>query len=256
MQIPPRPPDFCTDSELGYDRSRSIFNQGEGFVLDHGYRLAHLPLVNPLHPDVIASVPGKSYAMGLHPRIHSLVLPVSAAELAGSAGFREMEDQLRRSIVAPKISWDIVERRKDRLHATIAGSLGEGEPAPVLPPDALAALARLGPLRVQLRGLFSGNVNRGRLYLKAYPETCDGQNPFQLIQRLLGRTATDLYVVGLYNLTDHLTPDEATVLAQIIERWWQQDLLEITVHELWLLSSCDDLVLDSRIENHISLLSL
>jgi hypothetical protein len=249
-------PDFCTDSELGCDRSRSIFNQGEAFRLDDAYRLAHLPLANPSHPDVIAHAPGKSYAMGLHPRVHSLVLPVSSADLAGSAVFRQLEDEIRASILAPKIAWDIVKLRQDKLHATIAGSLGAGEACPVLPPDALAGLARLGPLRVQLRGLFSGNVNKGRLYLKAYPEKRDGQSVFHLIQKLLGRPATDLFVVGLYNLIDHLEPEEATVLAQIIERWWQVDFLEIMVRELWLLSSLDDLVLDSRIENHISLLSL
>jgi hypothetical protein len=256
MQDDAPEPDFCADSELGYERSRSVFIQGEAFRLDDAHRLAHLPLVNPSHPDVIAHVPGKSYAMGLHPRIHSLVLPVSLADLAGSAVFRKLEEEIRASILAPKIAWDIVKLRQDKLHATIAGSLGEGEACPVLPPDALAAFARLGPLRVQLRGLFSGNVNKGRLYLKADPAKCDGQNAFQVIQRLLGRPATDLYVVGLYNLMDHLNQEEAEVLAQTTERWWQKDLLEITVRELWLLSSRDDLVLDSRIENHISLLSL
>ncbi len=249
-------PDFCTDSELGYDRSRSIFTLGEAFRLDHTYRLAHLPLVNPVHPDVITHALGKSYAMGLHQRIHSLVLPVSSADLAGSAAFRQIDGEVRQSTLAQKIAWEIVERRKDKLHATIAGSLSEGEICPVLSPDALAALVRLGPMRVQLRGLFSGNVNRGRLYLKIYPEKRDGQNAFHLVQRLLGRQTSDLYVVGLYNLTDHLTATETAVLAQIIERWWQVNILEITVRELWLLSSLDDLVLDSRIEKHISLLSL
>jgi hypothetical protein len=249
-------PDFCTDSDLGYDRSRSIFTPGEAFILDDSYRLAHLPLVNPSHPDVIARAPGKSYAMGLHQRIYSLVLPVSSADLTTSTAFQRLESEIRRSILAPKIAWDIMAHRRDKLHATIAGSLGEGDVVPILPPDVMAALSRLGPLRVQLRGFFSGNVNKGRLYLKAYPERRDGQNVFQLIQRLLGRPTTDLYVVGLYNLVDHLTADEAVVLAQIIESWWQQDLLEITARELWLLSSCDDLVLDSRVENHISLLSL
>jgi hypothetical protein len=256
MQNAPCPADFCTDSELGYDRSRSIFTPGKAFRLDDSYRLAHLPLVNPSHPDVIARAPGKSYNMGLHPRIHSLVLPVSAADLAASAAFQRLESEIRRSILAPKIAWDIVARRQDKLHATIAGSLKEGEVALVLPQDALTALARLRPLRVQLRGIFSGNVNKGRLYLKAYPERRDGQNVFQLIQRLLGRPVTDLYVVGLYNLIDHLEPEESTVLAQVIERWWQVDFLEITIRDLWLLSSRDDLVLNSRIESHISLLSL
>ena len=63
MQNAPLKPDFCADSALGYDRSRSVFNQGEAFRLDDAYRLAHLPLVNPSHPDVIANTPGKSYEM-------------------------------------------------------------------------------------------------------------------------------------------------------------------------------------------------
>jgi hypothetical protein len=256
MQDLPHTPDFCTDNELGYDRSRSIFKQAEAFRLDESYRLAHLPLVSPSHPDIIARAPGKSYDMGLHPRIHSLVMPLASMDLAGSASFLQMESELRGSGLAPKIAWDIVVRRQDKLHATIVGSLGEGEICPVLSPDALKALALLGPLRVRLRGLFSGNVNKGRLYLKAYPEKREGQNAFQLIQRSLGRPTTDLYVIGLYNFTDHLSPEEAAELAQIVERWWQNDLVDITVHDLWLMSSRDDLVLDSRIEKHISLLSL
>jgi hypothetical protein len=45
--------EFCTDEELGYGRSRFLFAAGTGLRLDEAYRLAHLPLVAPTHPDVI-----------------------------------------------------------------------------------------------------------------------------------------------------------------------------------------------------------
>jgi hypothetical protein len=149
-----------------------------------------------------------------------------------------------------------MDRRSKKLHATIAGSLGEGEAAPVLSADMLAALADLGPFRVRIQGLFSGNINTGRLYLKVYPEWRNGANIIHSAQRILGRPTTDLYLVGLYNLKDHLTATETAALARIIEQWWTRPLLEMDVTELWLLSSRDDLVLDSRIEQRISLFSL
>ncbi len=221
-------------------------------ILDESYRLAHLPLVNPGHPDVIARAPGKSYDMGVHQRIHSLVLPLPAQELATSAAFRKLDDTIRRSSFSSKIAWDIVARRADRLHATIAGSLGEGESVPLLPSRALAGL---GPFKIRIGGVFSGNVNRGRLYLKVYPELRDGENIIHRVQRLLGRPTTDLYLIGLYNLTDHLTEEESSALSAIIESWWSEPLLVTEVTEFWLLSSRDDLVLDSRIERRISLFS-
>ena len=45
---------FCSDDELGFERSRTRFPCGEGLTLDETYRLAHLPLVAPDHPRVIA----------------------------------------------------------------------------------------------------------------------------------------------------------------------------------------------------------
>ena len=67
---------FCPDAELGYERSRTRFETGEGLALDETYRLAHLPLVAPGHPRVIESREGTSYVMGRHERVFSLVLPV------------------------------------------------------------------------------------------------------------------------------------------------------------------------------------
>ena len=243
---------FCHDAELGYERSRTRFASGEGLVLDDTYRLAHLPLVAPDHPRVIRTREGSSYVMGRHERVFSLVLPIPSDGLLQSPAYSALDAAMRASPFAHKIAWDLLGRRKDKLHATICGSLSTGEP-PVLSPMQRQELVRIGPVHVALRGLFSGNVNRGRLYLRAYPESREGENVFRLIQRSLGCRETDLYVVGLYNLTDDLDAHEAAALASLIESWWNRTILQFTADHLWLMGACDDLVLDSTIAETVAL---
>jgi hypothetical protein len=252
MKPSPSTIQFCSDAELGFERSRTRFPAGDGLTLDETYRLAHLPLVAPDHPRVIATREGSSYVMGSHERVFSLVLPVSSDLLLQSPAYRELNDAIRSSPFAGKIAWDLMERRRDKLHATICGALSTGEP-PVLDADRLWELAGLGPITVELRGLFSGNVNRGRLYLRTYPESRDGTNVFRQIQRSLGCRETDLYVVGLYNMTDDLDAAEAAALAALIDRWWDRPILRCKVDRLWLLGATDDLVLDSAIAGTVSL---
>ena len=243
---------FCSDAELGYERSRTRFVPGEKLLLDETYRLAHLPLIAPDHPDVIHSRPGATYRMGRHERIFSLVLPVPCDALERSAPYHELEHELRQSPFANKIAWDLLAKRRERVHATICGSLSKDVPHVFSDLDR-AALRQLGPLRVELRGLFSGNINVGRLYLRVYPECRDGRNVLHQIQRTLGRPETDLYLVGLFNLADHLEAVEADALQGIIARWWDRRILTLDVSRLWHLGSSDDLVLDARVEDVIPL---
>jgi len=153
---------FCQDSELGYERSRTRFQPGEGLMLDETYRLAHLPLVAPDHPRVIGTREGSSYVMGRHERVFSLVLPIPSDRLLQSPAYSALDEAMRGSPFAGKIAWDLLGRRKDKLHATICGSLSSGEP-PVIDRMQRQELAKIGPIHVALRGLFSGSVNRGRL---------------------------------------------------------------------------------------------
>lgn len=244
--------EFCGDGELGYERSRTRFAAGSGLRLDEGYRLAHLPLVAPAHPDVIPQREGKSYRMGRHERVFSLVLPIPPAALGRSDAYQGLRRELETSPFAQKIAWDLLPRRQDKLHATVCGSLGV-ETAPVIADDVRRALAALGPVTVELRGLFSGNVNVGRLYVRAYPEKRGGVNAFHRIQRILGRPETDLYVVGIYNLVDHLDAAEASALDELVRRWWSRPILRFEADQLWLLGATDDLVLDSVIADRIAL---
>lgn len=243
---------FCSDSELGYLRNRTRFAPGEKLQLDEAYRLAHLPLIAPDHPDVIHERPGTAYRMGRHERIFSLVLPVPPDALERSVAYQALERDLRHSSFANKIAWDLQPKRREKLHATICGTLSKDVPNRISD-DARAALRQLGPLRVEVRGLFSGNINVGRLYLRVYPECREGTNMFHRIQRTLGRPETDLYLVGLFNLTDHLEPAEADALQGIIERWWDKPILTLDVSFLWHLASFDDLVLDASVEEAVPL---
>jgi hypothetical protein len=243
---------FCEDAELGYERSRTRFQPGEGLALDDTYRLAHLPLVAPDHPRVIRTREGSSYVMGRHERVFSLVLPVPADALLRSPAYGGLNDEMKAAPFSGKVAWDVVGRREDKLHATICGSLSTGLP-PVLEQNRLQELARFGTISVELRGLFSGNVNRGRLYLRAYPESRSGENVFRQMQRSLGCRETDLYVVGLYNLTDDLDAAETAALASLIDRWWDRTILRFEVDHLWLMGASDDLVLDSAVEETIPL---
>lgn len=241
---------FCTDAELGYRRSLTDFS--EPLALDESYRLAHLPLVAPEHPRVIPRREGKPYEMGRHPRIFSLVLPLDDADLQASPAFRELEAALKTSPFAGKIAWNVLPRRRDKLHATICGSLGTDN-APAISPEVRHGLAQIGPVTVELRGLFSGNVNRGRLYLAVYPERRGETNPLQAIQAAFGRPPGDLWLVGLYNLTDDLDATETAALAALVRRWWNVPLLRFTARELWLLGADDDLVFDSEIAERLPL---
>jgi hypothetical protein len=234
---------LCGDDELDYLANRTPFEQGQGLLLDEAYRLAHLPLVAPDHPRVIARREGRSYEMGRHERVFSLVLPLPDAVLRQSSTYLALEAELKASPLAPKIAWDIVERRRHKLHATLCGSLSTGETPPVLDAKQRDALRRLGPVEVELRGLFSGNVNRGRLYLRAYPEKRDGLNMFHRIQQVLGRRMTNLYVVGIYNLTDDLDASECSILSALLARWWDRSIVTFQAEALWLLGASDDLVL-------------
>lgn len=243
-------PVFCEDDELGYRRSLTDFTSP--LTLDESYRLAHLPLVAPEHPGVIARREGKFYEMGRHPAVYSLVLPVEDRALRASPAFLALENELKAAPFAGKIAWDILPKRQDRLHATICGSLSLAEP-PTISCQTHEALHKIEPFAVELRGLFSGNVNRGRLYLAVYPEKRAGWNTLQQVQAAFDRAPGDLWLVGLYNLTDDLDATETAALADIITRWWNKPLLNLAVTEFQVMGAHDDLVLDAHVETVLRL---
>lgn len=246
------PTAYCGDADLAYERSRGRFDEDGGFAFDEAYRRAHLPLVAPSHPLAIHASPHSSYVSGKHDPVYSLALPVSAEELLSSPAFLELEEELRSATFARKISWSTFDARRDKLHATICSSLSSGEP-PLIDARTREGLSRIGPLGVVLRGLFSGSLNVGRLYVRVYPERRTGGNVIHEIQRLCGRPTTDLYVVGLFNFVDEPSRTEGAAVKELLDRWWGRLFLQTSVDRLWLLRSRDDLVLDGCVDRIIPL---
>jgi hypothetical protein len=237
---------FVPDAELDYERFATRFEPGAKFIMDEGYRRAHLPLVATHHPGVITEDAARGYQMGRHETVWSLVIPIDWTALSTSDAFRSMHRTLEAGPLRDKIDWVSFEQRRDRLHATIAGSLSRGAP-PDIPREWRAAFQAQRPFRAALRGLFSGNINLGRLYLKLYPEMRHGENMIHQLQNAVGRAETGLYVVGLYNLTDDLDAAQTAWLAALIARYQQQDWFECAVTHLHLLGARDDLALDSEV---------
>jgi len=243
---------FCDDSQLSYDKFATRFHDNQGLKFDDSYRLGHLPLVAPDHPDIISTKPGTSYYNGVHEIVYSIAIPIAENELLSSRAFKRLVDEIKNTAFAAKLSWDTFEQRKSKLHATIYGLVSKGQ-APNLKPEIYQALRSIGPVSVNIRGLFSGNINIGRLYLKLYPELRDGRNMCHVLQKALGTPLTDLYVIGLFNFVEELNVSEARELNSFLRRWQDTDIIQLQLDKLWLLESKDHLVLDGAIVSSIPL---
>ncbi|MGK3131588.1 hypothetical protein ACCW76_20615 [Pantoea sp. C8B4] len=240
---------FTDDKILGYGSSHQVFSAGDELVLDKNYRRAHLPLVNSSHPDVIAS--DEDYCMGTYnTHRHSIVLPVSDERLRQTSTFIEIEKALRTASFASKIAWDLLEKRKNLLHATISSGLNHD--CIEFSIESLQTILDTQPVKkYRLGGIFMGPVNTGRLYLKVYPEaTCSG-HIFGEIQSQLGLRQTEFFLVGYFNLTDHLNQPETVELSEILSRFCNETFWEDELRELWIISTQDDLVLSGKISKKI-----
>lgn len=244
---------FCSDSQLLYSDYETEFGEGQELLFDESYRLAHLPLVAPSHPRVIHSKSGTNYKLGIHESVYSIAIPVYAEQLLASEEYIKLCNELKMSSFSHKLSWDTYSQRKYKLHATICGAIST-ENAPLIEDDIFKRLREVGPVAIQIRGLFSGNLNVGRLYLKVYPEERDGKNMFHVFQRIFGSPITDLYVVGLFNLIDELNPKEAKELHSLLTVWRDVVFLQMELKELWMLKSRDDLVLNGSVQQAIPIL--
>jgi hypothetical protein len=117
---------YCDDEMMAYRSARKIFQLGERVVFDEGYRLAHLPLVNAGHPAVVSEVGGRDYRNGIYEKTrYALVMPVSADAFLESDEAQALELAMKSASFAPKIAWEMGERRRLRLHATLAGGVPE-----------------------------------------------------------------------------------------------------------------------------------
>ena len=249
---PPSARRYCPAESLAYAASAWKFQSGAPLVFDDTYRAAHLPLVAPDHPAVLPSLAPFDYESGRYRRTrYSLILPVESAALRDSPVFRELERDLLRRAFAHKVAWDLIERRATKLHLTLAAGLEESELEAAAATTATLLRAH-GPLNYRLAGPFVGSKNYGRIYFPAYPELGAQGNVFSLLQNGLGRPETRLYLLGYYNLRDELTPFEAAELNDVLTRWSDVTIAELTASSLVILGTHDDLALDSEVVACIS----
>lgn len=232
---------------LAYAGARRNFLPGEALTFDRAYRLAHLPLVAPDHPDAIMSEAGKDYSRGRYVATrYSLTLPIDADELGRSGEFRAFEEQLQALSFSAKINWQICRERSAKLHATIIGDLNEADTESCAR-AAAAALAPLGASSVQLGGPFLGTINTGRIYLPVYPECRQGKDVLGLVQAAWGTRQTRFYGVGYYHLSAPLTVAETAELAGLLNRWKERRLATLAIRSLAIQATNDDLALSGRI---------
>jgi hypothetical protein len=238
---------YCDDATMAYRASRKIFKSGERIVFDESYRLAHLPLVNPNHPAVISQADGRDYVNGRYEKVrHALVIPIAAEVLQQSEPFQALDRAMRSARFAPDIAWEVCERRRSRLHATLASGMAEVD-LDRWAASAREVLDRTGPISVQLKGPFIGDRNFGRIYLPVYPQQIDGKDPFALLQQSIGVSPTRLYVVGYYHMRCELDEVETAELAQLIDAWRDRVIVETTISHLEMYATNDDLALSARI---------
>jgi hypothetical protein len=240
---------FARPHQLRY---RTLAPRLDGALrLDESYRLCHLPLVDPAHPDAIARK--GEYDMGWFPKpSYALIVPVDADELDSSPLYRRMIAALRAAPFSKKIDWAMTARRRPLLHATLRSHLHDQHGDAAIRQLA-ARLRRQRRFRARLLGPWMGDRNHGRLYLPLIPQTRHGVDPCARIQSLAGSRPTRLYTVGLIHLRDHLDAGEAAALRRIIGEWRERVLLDTTVGEIRLQATHDGLALDSRVVTTIPL---
>lgn len=242
---------FARPDQLRYRALAYRFPPDAALRLDEAYRLHHLPLIDPAHPDVIAR--RGEHDMGWFPTpSYAFIVPVDAEALDASPVYRRMLATLRAAPFATKIDWAMTERRRPMLHATLRSHLHDQHSDTAIRQMA-TRLRRERRFRARLTGPWMGDKNHGRLYLPLVPETRHGVDPCARMQALAGRKPTRLYTVGLFHLRDHLDAAETTALRRILNDWRDCVLLDYEVEEIWLHGTHDSLALDSWIETRIPL---
>lgn len=245
-------PTYCDDEMLAYRSARRIFQPGEGTIFDDAYRLAHLPLVNAAHPAVISEVPGRDYRNGTYETArYALVMPISAEAFLRSDQAQALEFAMRSASFAPKIAWELCERRRSRLHATLVGGIQEAGLHRVVK-RVQNLLDQIGPISVCLKGPFLGTRNTGRIYFPVYPQKIEGKDAFALVQECVGLSPAKLYLVGYYHLREELDPKETAELVDLIDRWRDRIVVETTISCLEIFAVNNDLALSARVHARIS----
>lgn len=200
----------------------------------------------------MSQVEGRDYLNGRYEKArHALVIPIAADVFQQSEAFQVLDHTMRSARFAPKIAWDLCERRRWRLHATLASGFAEADLDRVIA-SVQRALEVTDPVSICLKGPFIGDRNFGRIYFPVYPQQIDGRDAFALVQEGVGSSPTRLYVVGYYHMCVELDAAETAELAELIDRWRDRVIATATISALEMYATNDDLALSARVYATIS----
>ncbi|BCK67531.1 hypothetical protein Srufu_014840 [Streptomyces libani subsp. rufus] len=227
-------------AELSRQAAAYDWAANEALTLDPRYRERQLPLLNnraraPLGPETGAAE--------YWPPIRSAVIPIDSLRLAADPGVTAFVDDLRRSDVASLVWWPGLALRADRMHATLVGGLEKGAELPV---------QLTQRIEVRVRGPWIGRFNTGRIYLPV--QAADVESATALAQLRL-RTHADHrpLLAGYLQLTDDVTGDSYRQLRDIVATHQSSIAVHLSLSELCLMDTMDDLVLRSHLAARIPL---
>lgn len=238
---------YVEDNLLQYDKFSWRLGNEKILRFDDSYRMAHLPLISPKHSLCINQVNNFDYAYGSYgkPR-YSLIVPIDFETLKSSSAFTSCDTRLRDCSFAKKIDWNLVTKRKNKVHITIASGLLSDEANKILTTAARFVLST-GAIYFQVKGPYVGSKNTGRIYFPVYPENKNGKDVFASIQKAIGFPLTRFYAIGYYNLCDELDEVETTELRYFLNDWCDEILIQSCVKSFDILETHDDLVLNSKV---------
>ena len=227
------------------------FQPGERIVFDEGYRLAHLPLVNAGHPAVISEVDGRDYRDGTYEKTrYALVMPISADAFLESDEAQALELAMKSSSFAPKIAWEICERRRLRLHATLQRRSGDRSRSSRCGGSRSAGSDR-PDIRLSERDRFWApgtpavsifRSTRRRSGAKTHSRWCKKASAC----RRRSSTSSDIIICA-----NELDPLETRELAELIDQWRDRIVVTTTIPFLELYATNDDLALSARVHAKI-----
>jgi len=232
---------FIGDAKLAYGTKTYNYSAGADYRLSENYRRQFLPLVNPGHPGLTPSVIKSANSR----HFVSLVKFIEPTSFLNS--FNRIKSAIGRAL--PEDAYQF--SSPELTHLTIAG-LGDqmGFNLGVLPEQVSAALMRVPPVRVQIRGAWLNNFILGRGFLRVYPEAGDisGANRISELIRRVGGKDWNVYPIGFVQLTRDLTSSETSRLVKIFKCFEEEVFAEtLQIDRLSLVSHSNDLLINHNI---------
>ncbi len=237
------------DMIMAFSSQRKRYDGSHDLRFDRHYRVAQLPLVDSNHPLALNVDSDKNYRYGHREAKQSMIIPIDGDALFESQNLKDFVHRISNTSVGRKICWDMKRIRHEKLHATICGFSSQS----ALPKLPFETIQGIHAFSFELRGLFMGNFNTGRIYICLYPE-CEEDTPItDRITDAIGIPANRLLLCGFLNLKEELTATEAKVLDELCSAASSIVFGSQVCEELIILESTDDLVLNSRIVDRLEL---